>query len=319
VDIEPAAPFDTSDLDVSRLGPKGETPWVQPAAPTFRGLIDITGDYDDVSDVIGAYRELTPCPRSGRINFKQVGGLRLKTSEIEMDDEDLLVCRKPEATGELGGNNAAIYRHKEPTNDPSDYYQAVWGHAYDVYRAPVLPMNPLNGWNEGFSAPYPTENDQENGYGLRGVQIGEEDGQKHFRLYSGSYSERVFLGWYPDGRPAYGDRYYPRATYCNAYVGRFEPGTRLVLSFEANNTFGGWESEEGAYQIAAWSEGWFGGEQKIYKQGAVATRGSWDVFTTEITIDDRFRDLWLAFQQNGSGDTSQFQSTYFRNYQIWRA
>ena len=83
--------------------------------------------------------------------------------------------------------------------------------------------------------------------------------------------------------------------------------------------FAGWESEEGAYQIAGWSEGWFGGEQQIYKQGGVSTRSSWDVFTTEITIDDRFRDLWLAFQQNGSDSTSQWQSTYFRNYQIWRA
>ena len=108
MDTETTAIIDTSELDVSRLGPKGEKPWVQPAAPTFRGLIDITGDYDDVSQVIGTYRELTPCPRSGRINFKQVGGLRLKTSEIEMDDEDLLVCRKPEATGELDENNNAI-------------------------------------------------------------------------------------------------------------------------------------------------------------------------------------------------------------------
>ena len=336
---ERAAPLDLSGLDRTRLGPNGEKPWIpedDPPAPTIewldyqyklaaknRAIIDINGDYNDASEVIGEYRELTPCPRTGKISFKQIGDLRLKKKDIALDDEDLLICRRPVASGQLDGYNNPIFRHEEPTNDPKDFYRALWGHGYDIYRAKVLPMNPLNAWNEGFSNPYPLDNDQEDyGYGRRGVQVLENDGGKYFRIYNSSYSEDVFVGVYPDGRPAFERRYYVRATFATCYIGRIPPGTRLEWCVDIYKENGDWRSEDGSFQIRGWAEGYFGGDFMDYENISFRSAGNdktWRCYSGELTVDERFNDLWLSFQQNGSDNTTQYQNIYFRNFQIWRA
>ena len=268
---ERSAPLDLSGLDRTRLGPNGEKPWIpedDPPAPTIewleyqykldaknRAVIDINGDYNDASEVIGEYRELTPCPRKGRISFKQIGDLRLKKEDISLDDEDLLICRRPVASGELDDRDQPIFRHEEPTFDPKDFYRALWGHGYDIYRARVLPMNPLDAWNEGFSKPHPLDNGRENnGYGYRGVQVRENDDGQYFRLYNSSRSEYVFVGWYPDGRPAYDYRYYVLATYATSYIGRLPAGTRLEWCVEIYKPRGDWKTESGSFQIRGYPD-----------------------------------------------------------------
>lgn len=330
---ERAAPLDLSSLDRTRLGPNGEKPWIpedDPPAPTIewleyqykldaknRAVIEVENE-----DNIGAYRELTPCPRKGKISFKQIGDLRLKKKDIAMDDEDLLICRRPVASGDLDDYKNPIYRHEEPTNDPKDFYRALWGHGYDVHRAEVLPMNPLGVWNEGFSAPYPLNNEQEdNSFSRRGVSVYENDGGQYFRLYNSSYGEYVFVGWYPSGQAAFDWRYYVRATYAVCYIGRIEPGTRLEWCVDVYKPNGDWRSESGSFQIRGWSEGWFGGESMDYENISFRSAGnstSWRCYSGEITVDERHNDLWLAFQQNGSDNTTQYQNTYFRNFQFWR-
>ena len=334
---ERAAPLDLSSLDRTRLGPNGEKPWIpedDPPAPTIdwleyqykldaknRAIIDINDQYTDASQVIGEYRELTPCPRKGKISFKQIGDLRLKKKDIAMDDEDLLVCRRPVADGVDDADNPK-FRHEEPTNDPKDFYRALWGHGYDMYRARVLPMNPLHAWNEGFSAPYPLDSSQEDyGFGRRGVQVLENDGGKYFRLYNSSYGEYVFVGWYPNNTPAYDWRYYVKATFAVCYIGRIEPGTRLEWCVDVYKSRGDWKSESGSFQIRGWSEGFFGGESIDYENIGFRSAGnssSWRCYSGEITVDERHNDLWLAFQQNGSDNTTQYQNLYFRNFQFWR-
>ena len=327
---------DLSVLDRTRLGPNGEKPWEPTPAPTIewleyqyklaaknRAVIDINGQVTDVSEVIGKYREITPCPSKGKISFKQIGDLReYSRQEISMDDEELLICRKPVASGGLDNKDNPIYEHADPTYDPKDFYSAFYGHFYDVYRAKILPMNPLRAWNEGFSSPHPLDNKQENnGYGYRGVQVKENDAGKYFRLYSASVGEYVFVGWYPNNTPAYDWRYYPKATYCTAYVGRIPAGTRLEYSVQIYKPYGDWRSEGGSFQIRGWSEGFFGGESMDYVNnyfGGAGSSSAFQTFSGEFTIDDRFQDLWMAFQQNGSNNSNHYQNIYFRNFQIWR-
>ncbi len=338
---ERAAPLDLSGLDRTRLGPNGEKPWIpenDPPAPNIewlhyqyrlaaknRAIIDIDGDYNDASEVIGEYRELTPCPRKGRISFKQIGDLRLRKKDISMDDEDLLICRRPVASGDLDDSDNPIYRHPDPTNDPKDFYSALWGHGYDVYRGRVLPMNPIDAWTEGFSDPHPLENDQENNsFSKRGVEVKENDEGKYFRIYNSSAASYVFLGVYPDGSAAYDWRYYVRATYMTAYIGRIEPGTKLEWCVEVlKREDGGWKAEAGSFQIRGWPEGWYSGSYpddiKEYHDQSMRKTSGWQTYSGEFTVDERYKDIWLSFQQNGSDNTTQYQNLYFRNFQIWRA
>lgn len=336
---ERAAPLDLSELsslDRTRLGPNGEKPWIpedDPPKPTIEWLEyqyklysknrAVIGIPDvEATDVVGTFRELTPCPRSGKISFKQIGDIRLKTKDIFMNDEDLLVCRRPVANG-VDSNKEPKFEHEEPTNDPSDYYRALWGHGYDIYRGEVLPMNPLESWNEGFSPPYPTSSSQEDyGFSRRGVQVLENDSGEYFRLYNSSYGEYVFLGYYGNGNPAWGWRYWVRATYAVCYIGRIEPGTRLEWCVDVYKPNGDWRTEGASFQIRGWSEGFFGGDSMDYENigfRQAGSSGDWRCYSGEITVDERFNDLWLAFQQNGSDNTTNYQNVYFRNFQFWRS
>ena len=333
--IELDEPVDWGSVDPNLRGPNGEEPPQPQPKPTLEWLfyqyqqaakrrdrIEIEG-YDDVSEVIGEYREITPCPSRGKISFRQIGAVRLKEKEINLDDEDLLLCRKPVATGELDDQNNPIFRHPDPTNDPQDFYSALYGHNYDVYRAKVLPMNPLNAWNESFSEPHPLDNEQEeNGYGFRGVQVKEDDDGEYFRVFSSSRSVYGFYGYRPDGTEIWKLFYYPKATYCTAYVGRIPAGTRLEWAVEVRKTSGDWRSESGSFQIRGMPEGFMSGsypdDMKEYYAKSLRATSGWQTFSGELTIDDRYQDLILSFQQNGSDSTTAYQNIYFRNFQIWR-
>ena len=288
-------------------------------AAQLRDQIDIDGDYSDASEVIGEYRELSPCPKKGKITFKQIGDLReYKSKPVSMDDETLLICRKPVATGDLDGLNKPIYRHAEPTFDPVDFYQAFWGHEYDIYRGRVLPINPIGAWNENFSNPQPQDNDrEENGYNYRGGQVKDDDEGEYFSLYSSSRYERYLYG-YNGNVPIYRNRYFPLGTFAISAIGRVEAGTRLVWKAEVYKAKG----EKAYIQIGGWSEGFFGGESKTYHEEGFIRAGSssqWETFTGEFTVDDRFMDLYISFQQNGNDNDDNYERLNFRNVQIWRA
>ena len=309
-----------SELDTTRLGPNGEKPWEPEPRTELRDII-VNDDFDDPSDVIGSYRELVPCPSSGKITFKQIGDLRFMTKNVSLDDESLLACRKPVATGELDDWNRPIYRQEEPTFDPSDFYGALWGHEYIAQRGKVLPANPINAFNEGFSQPYPTENEQEgNNFSLRGLTTEEgDDGSENFRLYSSSYGEYRFIGWDSNGNAVYDWRYYPKATYAIAYIGRIPSGTRLEWAVEVYKQRGDWRMESGFFFIRGWSEGYFGGDETEYVREEIRdTDNKWRSVSGEITIDDRHNDLYVAFEQWGGEHDTSYQNIYFRNFRFWR-
>lgn len=303
-----------SPPDVESQEPEPTLEWLHyqyQTAAKLRERIDVDG-YEDASEVIGEYRELEPCPKNGRISYKQIGGVRLKTKDIAMDDEDLLICRKVFATGELDDRDNPIFRHEPPTNEPSDFYSALWGHNYDVYRGKILPMNPLNAWNEGFSDPQPWENSEEdNGYGYRGIEVREDDDGEYFRLYNSS-------------RPYYYQNFRVLATYAVAYIGRIPAGTRLEWAVEIfKREDGGWRASTASFQIRGWPEGYYTGsypdDMEEYHSQSVRQTSGWQSFSGEFTVDERYNDIWLAFQINGSSATTSYQNIYFRNFQIWRA
>ena len=294
----------------------GEIPWEPQPAPT---LDDLGAQYRK-KRIQGAYRVITPCPSSGKISFRQIGDLREYVNKpVSMDDNKLRVCRKPEA---FSDQNALRYREPESTNDPSDFYSALWGSEGNVVRGDPLPMNPIDSWNENFSGTYPTVSDLEQGFGYRSLTASGNG----FVAQAKSPKEYVFIRPDPDN-PGYGIydwRYYQVAVFAVAYVGRFEAGTRLSMAFETYDQTGG-ESDEkelGYYNIRGWSQGFFNGSAKDYAAGRIVRRRAglvnWHTYVLDIEIDDLHKDLWIAFQQSSQRDKDDVQKFSLNNFWIWR-
>lgn len=293
-----------------------ETPWEPQPAPT---LDDLGAQYRK-KRIQGAYREITPCPSSGKINFRQIGNLReYDDKPVSMDDTKLRACRKPEAYSD---ESSLRYREPESTNDPSDFYSALWGSEGKVVRGDPLPMNPIDSWNENFSGTYPTDSDREQGFGFRSLTASGNG----FIAQAKSPSEYVFIRPDPNN-PGYGIydwRYYQVAVYAVAYVGRFDAGTRLSMCFETMDNTGGqsWAKEMGYYNIRGWSQGFFNGSVKDYASGRIVRKSAglvnWYTQVLDIQIDDLHKDLWIAFQQSSQPDGDEIQKFTLNNFWIWR-
>lgn len=274
-----------------------------------------------MSQNIGFFREITPCPSSGKITFKQIGAIRQITSNIECDNEELLLARKPQPTGELDGWNNPIYALREPTNDPADYYSAYWGCSYDVIKGESLGPNPLGDWNEQFVDPQPPDDYQdiadgaggsaEAKSGYRGVASAVLDGTPCIEMTAASGGVYRFYAW-QGSTPLYRWDWYPRTVYAISYISRAQAGDRLVFYFESRGT-------EGSYmRIIGWRDGWMGNDEKEY--ASVSTRNSgWKSEIVEIEVDPSYRDIAIAFYQSSSDDNSYFYKSYVRNVHCWRA
>lgn len=247
-------------------------------------------------------RSLKPCPDSGRISFAQIADLKLDRNDVDCNDEPLLVTRKMVETDEESEYNDAYYHvHPEPTNDPSDYYGAFWGHDYDFIRAEVAGVNPIGKWNEAFSLPYPED------FSERGVEVKTaSDGKPYFRLYA-----------YTEDRNSSGN-FVQKATYLTSYIGRVEQGTRLTVYFEYDADCTAYWDTSTVFELRGYSDGFFGGEEKKYIERSFRQHQKWNVFKQDIVVDAIHRDLFLAFQQNTCVSRASYQNTYFRNFQIWR-
>jgi len=261
----------------------------------------IDGSTDDQQ--LGFSREIEPCPKSGRINFKQIGELVGQKSGVDCDDAELLICRKPPVTEELGYNKKPIRKQAEASNDPSDFYSACWGHDYEFVRGYPLGPNPIGKFCEIFSDPQPE------GYSERGVQVKTyDDGGEYFRLYAYT-TDKDWQG-----------NFLERATYLVSYVGRFKGNTKLTIYFEYNGDANSWENPSPSLAVRGWTDGWFKGDSKDYIDTNLRTRDRyWSVFEQEITVDAIHRDIWIAFQQNTSTVKPNYENLYVRNVQIWRS
>lgn len=275
---------------------------------------------------IGFFREITPCPRSGKITFQQIGAIRQITSNIACDNEELLLARKPNPTGELDGLNNPIYALKEPTNDPSDYYSAYWGCSYDVIKGESLGPTPLGDWNEQFLDPQPPDVYDASGWGsdaaardgLREVTSKVDlEGNPYIKVSSRSGGIYRYAGSYPNGTVRYEWFWYPRTAYAISYLSRVNAGDKLVFYFEwlSNNTQ--WYNEDCYMRIIGWRDGWMSNDEKEYAKKTTGKTG-WQSELIEIEVDESYRDIAIAFYQIGS-DTEYEESCFFRNVHCWRA
>jgi hypothetical protein len=282
--------------------PEGETPREAPdPIVPFAGLDELYAGNRSV----GFFREIQPCPSSGRISFKQIGDLREYDGvPVEMDDDRLLNCRKPAPAGD------GAYYQPAATNDPSDYYNAVWGSEGVVNRGRELPMNPIGTWNENFPPPYPLDSWWEEGsFQYRGVTAKDQG----FRIYCTSEARYEWTGEIgPGGGGIYKWRYYKKATNAVGYIGRFDAGTRLSMALETTS----YSSVRGGWSVRGWTQGFFQGDQKIYNEGSVS-RGA-NTQTVDIEVDDAHKDIWIAFQQDSDDDSDTQQSFELNNFWIWR-
>ena len=277
-----------------------------------------------MSQNIGFFREITPCPSSGKITFRQIGAIRQITANIACDNKELLLARKPQFTGELDVLNNPIYRLAEPTYDPSDYYSAFWGASYDVMRGESLGPNPLGDWNEQFEDPQPPDDFEEEAEGwgpdaqfkngLRTVGL-ESDEEGNDCLVVSSASGGIYRFF---GGQGYQWSWSPRVAYAISYLSRAEVGDKLVFYFEwksGNNS----PEDVGCYmRIIGWRDGWMGNDSKEYAYLGNSF-AQWQSTIVEIEVDDSYRDIAVAFYQNGSPETDRAQRCSFRNVHCWRA
>lgn len=290
------------------LVPEGETPWEPPApvAPCA-GLKQF---YSKNRAQVGFVRTINPCPRSGRISFKQIGDLREYNGQpISLNDGRLLNCRVPQPAGD------GSYFQPAATNDPSDFYNALWGSEGAVNRGKDLPVNPIGSWNENCPGTYPTDNPSEdNSFNYRGVQASGNG----VRLYATSEARYVFVGYDPNN-PGYGIyewRYYPRTINAVNYIGRFAAGTRLSMTFKTAsfNYASDWEQTRGYWSIRGWTQGFFNGSEKVYAEGS-SGRKQIRTHTVDIQVDDAYKDIWIALEQKG--DDGNDDEQWFQCYDFW--
>ena len=276
-----------------------------------------------MSQQIGFFREITPCPSSGKITFQQIGAIRQITKNISCDNEELLLARKPRPTGELDGANNPIYALAEPTYDPSDYYSAYWGASYDLIKGESLGPNPLGDWNEQFVDPQPPDDYQdiadgaggsaEAKSGYRGVaSTTDTDGNSQIELTAASGGVYSFYGW--QGTNAiYAWDWYQRTVYAISYISRAQAGDRLVFYFESAGT-------EGSYmRVIGWRDGWMGNDEKEYASVSTRTGRAWRSYIVGIGVGPSYRDIAIAFYQSSSSSDDYFYRSQFKNVHCWRA
>jgi hypothetical protein len=285
---------------------------------------------------IGGTRELTPCPKNGKITFKQIGAIREISEEINMDDEVLLPCRRPFPLKDEDGNSVVdetydknqVYKQREPTNDPADYYSALWGHNYKLTDGNTEVANPLDEFHPDFDWTFPDKppyQDGDNLYdspwrgGSQSVSISDEDtDEPYFRVSASSYSVYTYMGYAGNGTGIY--EWVPKVidSQAWAYIGKVPANQKLFVYFEWNCANSSWYDEPATMEISAWREGYRQGDQKQYFTASIANRG-WRSELVEIEVDENFRDLWIGFKQLSSSQGGYGQSCYFRNINIWRA
>jgi hypothetical protein len=280
-----------------------------------------------VSQQIGFFREITPCPSSGKITFKQIGAIRQITTNITCDNEELLLARKPQPTGELDSFNNPIYALREPTYDPSDYYSAYWGASYDVIKGDDLGPTPLGDWNEQFEDPQPPDDFKEAAEnaggnaqyvnGSRSVGSVSNGEVPHIEVRSTSGGVYSFFG-YQGTNVIYRWNYYPRTAYAISYLSRAKAGDRLVFYFEWKAGNSNWYDVGCSMRIIGWRDGWMGNDLKEYAS-IENSSNQWASEIVEIEVDPSYRDIAIAFYQTGSENGNYQQVCSFRNVHCWRA
>lgn len=285
---------------------------------------------------IGGTRELTPCPKNGKITFKQIGAIRDISEEINMDDEILLPCRRPfPLKGEDGdavvddtSDENQVYKQREPANDPADYYAALWGHNYKLTDGNTEVANPLDEFHPDFDRTFPDkppyQGEGDNIYdawrgGSQYVSISDETtDEPHFAVVASSYEVYTYTGSAGNGFGYY--EWLPAQidSQAWAYIGKVPANQNLFVYFEWNCSKARWYDEPATMEISAWREGYRQGDQKQYFTSSIANRG-WRSELVEIEVDENFRDLWIGFKQESSMEGSYSQACYFRNINIWRA
>lgn len=279
---------------------------------------------------IGQFRELSPCPKNGKITFQQVGAIRGVSSLIEMNDDRLLKCRSMSVKkGEDGksvlddyGN--AIYVKAEPTNDPADFYAALWGDVGDLTDGNTNLSNDYGEWyveNEFFSSNTPSEDpfgwrpaiqeaesisyDTADGKGERGIKLTASPAQS-----GGGLDPLGQIIW----RPFQSD------STVKSYVGRLPAGQTYHVYWEWKQLSDSPDDERPTMKIAAWAGGYKASEVVEALLGEDHRGTQWKSCKRTFDVPTNgYQDIWMEFRQDSPNVSGRSSSSIFKNVQIWRA
>ena len=280
---------------------------------------------------IGQFRELTPCPKNGKITFQQIGAIREVASSIEMDDERLLKCRsmsvKKGADGksELDDYGNAIYVKAEPTNDPADFYAALWGDVGDLTDGNTNLSNDYGEWyveNEFFSTNTPNEDvfggwrdgiqeavsvdyDTADGKGERGIRLTAKPAES-----SNGLDPLGQIIW----RPIQVD------STVKGYVGRLPAGQTYHIYWEWKQTSTQPWSERPTMKVFAWAGGYKASEvvETLLEENHRGSEWKSCKYIFDVPTNG-YEDIWIEFRQDSPISVGYTSASIFKNVQIWRA
>ena len=238
----------------------------------------------------GWNREVKGVPLTGPVAFSDIGNLAILEHEgaknVDLSDQKLL-------------NIINAYDQTEDF-DPDQWRGAVWGNGKKV-RAGDATQKP----------PAPDEMDFAVANDFGGDHSGrwDEDNQAYFLQCQTRSDEQV--NWNKNC-----------AAYLVNYIGRFEAGTKLTMSFEhrARNQerYG-----DGSYiWLRGWPDGYYTGAG-IYHDYVQKYYGPRDYgfkyFEQTITVLSGYKDIWVAFEVQDNqpryhGDS--YNRAYIRNWKI---
>jgi hypothetical protein len=274
---------------------------------------------------IGDSRPLAPCPSSGKITFQQIGAIREVSSEIQMDDARLLPCRamvgknKEDGKGELDTYGNRVYVHPEPTNDPVDYYNALWGHdASSLFASESnQQMNELGKWyveNEFYST---NEPDPDSWIpALQEAVAVDRDGEQCIRMAAAP--AQYFAGVDNLGQAVW--NFIEADVTVKNYVGRLPAGEVFTIYWEWKQDNTQWWDVDPTMKVFGWSGGYKGSEVVETLLEKSHRGGEWRSSRYTFTVPENgFNDIWLEYQQKSPDSRADYTRSIFKNVQIWRA
>lgn len=272
---------------------------------------------------IGQVRELNPCPSNGKINFQQIGAIREIAAGISMDDARLLPCRKmvgktkEEGGAELDEYGNRVYVHSDATNDPADYYDALWAHDANILFSSEnnQQINELGKWyteNE-FSSDREAEEDsyvppvQETSTlpdpddgSVRCIRLAAQSAQIRQGLDAWSFIS-------------------VDATLKN-YVGKLPAGESFTIYCEWKQLSNNFWDLSPTMRVCGWADGYKGSEEYELLLDLSHEGTSWRSSKhTFVVPDNGFDNIWLEFQQRSSDERGAPSISLMKNVQIWRA
>lgn len=217
----------------------------------------------DGAAAVGWSKEIKPVPKSGKINFSDIGNLAVLNHSGAMN----ISLRND------GLQQMIAEQGKEPI-DPADFRGAIWCGGKEIVRGENLPPPNPNEWNFALENNFPGSRSQANW----------DESEGAMRLVADTRSGDNQLDWNKKN-----------ATVLVYYVGRFAAGTRIKAEVTLKNRNQEPYGEVIHAHVRGWENGWHNG---IYHEYADFEKNprymDYEEKSAEFTVLSGYPDIWVT-------------------------